>query len=183
MSVMPGRVAKTTNFQKLDTALTADLKNYMKDYGDEAITFSQLLGKAETSGVITKQVRAHIEDHWLCGGYWPLKGVAEVLRRGLYWATRLALYTDGDEKSARATPLKVVSCWICSGGPFEVVNLVSADQVTMLIMTGAPPVADLDTPQGGEQPIWVTRGFDEGRDQYETEIESTDDTRTVRPQG
>jgi hypothetical protein len=199
MASMPGLVTKTLTFIDMDAAWSADPVTYLNDYANKE--FDELLGLAPVKPA-TKQ---HVTADWVD----PLKDwlgadAKQVIRRGLYWAMRFALYENagGADEKQRKCALPICSAWVCSGAPgkqkpkkngkapakdvprFEVVSLESEHQVTLLFLT-PPPAAN---PVGKDllQPVWATRQLDPyGPEAGETELEKwpfTDPvTVTVRP--
>ncbi len=196
MASMPGLVTKTKTFTVMDAAWSANPANYLSDYANKE--FDNLLASAP----VQQGTKTHVKDDWVD----PLKDwlgadAKQVIRRGLYWAMRVALYENAGEpdEKPRQKPLPICSAWVCSGAPskqkpgkkkkkdvprFEVVSLESQHQVTLLLLT--PPPTTSPVGNSTFQPVWATRQLDPyGPEAGEFELEQwpvTDPvTVTVRP--
>jgi hypothetical protein len=189
MSAMPGRVTRTVAFKNLDKQLLdpGELKKYFESYA-QSPRIEGLLEEAVKDGVITEETRQHVRSHWL-QAYWPsVKHANRIIQRGLYWATRIARYEDFDEEKPskeRGKPLPLCTIWVCTGEygekRFEVINVVSDYQVTVVLLT-PPPEKDLVLPSGpNHQPIWGTRSEEYPEVPGETLADTWYNTVTVRP--
>jgi hypothetical protein len=184
MSAMPGRVTRTPAFEKFDDVVSAKLSAYKTDY-EKGPKINDLLADAVAQNIISKKTHDHIIADWL-KGYWPKsKHVGRVIQRGLYWAVRLALFVDGDDTKPRTPPLKICTAWVCSGEygdpRFELINVVSPSQVTVLFLT-PPPEKTLEIPLGPKrQPVWTTRSDDFAEEPGEVVVETWEHTLTVQP--
>jgi hypothetical protein len=200
MASMPGLVTKTLTFIDMDAAWSANAATYLNDYANKE--FDNLLAAAP----VKQATKQHVNADWVD----PLKDwlgedAKQVIRRGLYWAMRVALYEDagGANEKPRKKALPICSVWVCSGAPgkqkpkkngkaaakkdvprFEVVSLESEHQVTLLFLT--PPPATSPVGNSRLQPVWATRQLDPyGPEAGETELEqwpvADPVTVTVRP--
>jgi hypothetical protein len=192
MPNMPGSVTKTATFDAMDAIWSGNPEARMAEY-DQASSITALLDAAEANKWITKEIRTHVEQHWL-DKYWPKAEAQEVLQRGLYWAMRVAAFHDGNLSRRRYNaqglpdPLPICCAWICSGGKpkgekprFEVISLESDHQVTVLFLTPPPKGLWGDEPEGSLQRVWSTRREEFGVDNGETKLEHWKKTYTVRP--
>lgn len=199
MASMPGLVTKTATFKLMDDSWNADVASYLNEYENKS--FDDLLAIAPVAPA-TKQ---HVKDDWVDAQVgWLGPNAKQVIRRGLYWAMRVALFVDPDsaKPTLRPEPLPICSAWICSGAPgkdkkkkdkkgqdqdvprFEVVALASDHQVTLLFLT--PPPKNNPVGHQAFQPVWSTRLLDPyGPEAGEQTIEewppSDPVTVTVRP--
>jgi hypothetical protein len=89
MASMPGLVTKTLTFIDMDAAWSANPATYLNDYANKE--FDNLLATAPVKQATKQHVTADWVDplkDWLGGD------AKQVIRRGLYWAMRVALYED-----------------------------------------------------------------------------------------
>ena len=192
MPSMPGTVTKTKTFTAMDAFWNADPAGKMSDYDKK--DFDTLLNEA----VSDPKMRDHVRNHWIDkNGYFGAAEAEDVLRRGLYWAMRVAVYEDagGQNEKTRAKVLPIYCAWVCSGGKphpkkkqqslFEVITLESDWQVTLLFLT--PSAAGAGWGRKGDplQRVWATRRIEfekyNGEEQLEEWPADTATTRTVRP--
>jgi hypothetical protein len=188
MPNMPGTVTKTKTFTAMDKIWSSDPAKRLTEYKNAA-DIKSLLADAVTNNWISQPVADHVTKHWL-DAYWPSAQAQDVLHRGLYWAMRVAVYTNAGEatEKVRPSPLPICCAWICSGGKakkgrarFEVISIESDSQVTLLLLTPPPEGLWGDEPIGPYQRIWATRRSDFGKDNGEHLIETWKTTLTVRP--
>jgi len=182
MSIMPGRVTKTADFKSFDKDVSNNLKTYEERYAKDP-QIDELLDQAVKDKIITDSTRQHVRADWL-QAYWPkVKHANRILQRGLYWAVRVARFDeDGNERNP---PLPICSFWVCTGEygepRFEVANVVSGQQVTVIFLT-PPPEKDLVLPPGPAcQPVWSTRSEAYPEVPGEKLIDSWFNTVTVQP--
>ncbi|MEN8160388.1 MAG: hypothetical protein ABFS41_09995 [Myxococcota bacterium] len=196
MASMPGVVTKTLTFIQMDAAWTANPAAFLNDYANKE--FDNLLASAP----VKQATKQHVSADWVpSSDDWLGPHAKQVIRRGLYWAMRVALYENAgtEDEKPRKQALPICSAWVCSGAPgkqkkkpggkkdvprFEVVSLESPHQVTLLILTPPPST----NPHGDQllQPVWATRLLDPyGPEAGELELEQwpADEpvTVTVRP--
>jgi hypothetical protein len=144
---MPGYITKGYILKKLDEALADKTQAGKRERFLTGISAKDATNKWKHTLVevakpllpLREQDVEHLEKHWFGHyGWWPTQQPVEiVLRHGLIQAINLAgTSSDGDHQ-------KDISCyWVCGVSDFQVISLVTDVQVTVQILTPAPPISD-----------------------------------------
>ena len=126
------------------------LKAIAPTYAGLAAVLAQRLLPQHFASTDIPAIQAHLAQYWFNEqtGWWPLfQPVAPIYGAGLLQTLNLSL--------AGKTPLPIDSYWVLNHQNVEMINLVSARQVTLIIATPPPP----GTPpgiQGEASEVWVS---------------------------
>jgi hypothetical protein len=154
-------------FSKLTSAERAELRKGLRDGTDNkslAFLFESWVKPQYTSDDDYQSDKAHLFKHWfpppgattaVHGGWWEdEQPIERVMRAGL-----IALIDLLDA----GYPPHVDFYWVCAGGRFQVVNCVSGEQITVLLLTPHPPFSQR-RPTGNANPgeddlekIWISK--------------------------
>jgi hypothetical protein len=98
-----------------------------------------------------QRITEYLRTNWFSEtGWWPsFQPIAPIYGRGLLQTLRASL-------SSLGPPQPIDSYWILGHGQVELINLVSAHQVTLLVATPAPPEPSRAGQLSRPCEVWVT---------------------------
>ncbi len=133
-------------------ALRDAIRALAPGYGGLEGAFARHLFAGYLSDAQIAQITQYLARYWFseATGWWPaFQPIAPVYATGLLHTLNISL-------AAKDTPLPIDSYWILNHHQVELINLVSARQVTLLIATPSPVEGVPSGIWSEESEAWVT---------------------------